>query len=626
MLIERCRLLTLPPECLALALSLLEPTELVRVAMTCHALAVGLLLRSAEGSTRSLSPVELALQLRSRRHGCRQAPTSPENSRRMLALELQTATRTHIAAGSHHSVFLDSGGRLLTCGSELPTDGSMPVLGLLGLGHRNTDEAELALPTPLLGHGNLPSESMCSISVGGNHTLAMAWSGAVFSWGSGCNGKLGHGDVHGRAQPTRVDALRGVWIRSVAAGLEFSLAASSGRNLYSWGGAHGGVLGDGQREGVSHRTLPARVGLTFAEPQDGGQAPPDHPAGENTPQNPPPPPAPSGRRHCSHSSQRSATTSGDAVSPPITAYRDMRSNPASQPTFWISRLAQPRAPSLSTLPTIDGLRREHRASVLFTRPVGVSHSPPLAVTGALLVESVAAGTSHAAFVSGAGGLYTWGCGLHGRLGHGDTLSRAVPTLVSALEGARVSSVALGGCHSLALVEDTNPSILEALLEPLTATASGPDTAMPPPAPSDAVRRLAVYSWGWGMFGRLGHGNEASAHAPKRLAWSNAPPMRVAAGEAHSLCVAEDGSVWSWGFGAQGVLGHAGEEDEVAPRRIEVAPCREVSGGTATTLAVGRDGRVYGWGSCQHGALGMRLERKTRLTMPRAVSSQVLQEV
>ena len=53
-----------------------------------------------------------------------------------------------------------------------------------------------------------------------------------------------------------------------------------------------------------------------------------------------------------------------------------------------------------------------------------------------------------------------------------------------------------------------------------------------------------------------------------LAWLGA--WQVAAGEDHSLALAEGGSVWSFGNGWYGRLGHGDEAGLLVPRRIEDA--------------------------------------------------------
>ena len=50
--------------------------------------------------------------------------------------------------------------------------------------------------------------------------LSVTKYGALFTWGSGENGQLGHGDTADELAPRRVDALyfQGDWVVAVAAG------------------------------------------------------------------------------------------------------------------------------------------------------------------------------------------------------------------------------------------------------------------------------------------------------------------------------------------------------------------------------------------------------------------------
>nr|GLL17080.1 ultraviolet-B receptor UVR8 [Ipomoea trifida]GMC51228.1 ultraviolet-B receptor UVR8 [Ipomoea batatas] len=59
----------------------------------------------------------------------------------------------------------------------------------------------------------------------------------------------------------------------------------------------------------------------------------------------------------------------------------------------------------------------------------------------------------------------------------------------------------------------------------------------------------VYSWGRGMFGRLGTGSEFDQLFPVRVEFGSAPVkiVAIAAGAYHSLALADDGSVWGWGY-------------------------------------------------------------------------------
>ena len=62
------------------------------------------------------------------------------------------------------------------------------------------------------------------VSCGNKHALLITVDGALFSWGSGRDGRLGHGDYEDRWQPTQVKALSGGCCVTAAAGDAHSIA------------------------------------------------------------------------------------------------------------------------------------------------------------------------------------------------------------------------------------------------------------------------------------------------------------------------------------------------------------------------------------------------------------------
>ena len=152
--------------------------------------------------------------------------------------------------------------------------------------------------------------------------------------------------------------------------------------------------------------------------------------------------------------------------------------------------------------------------------------------------SVSAGEGHSLALAADGALWSWGEGAWGKLGHGNEQDHRQPKKIEAFAGQRVVAVSAGGAHSLALTADN-----------------------------------ALWSWGDGDDGRLGHGNREGQLLPKKVeALADQRVVAVLAGGYHSLARAADGAVFAWGEGERGCLGH-GEDlsNQLLPKKVEAWP-------------------------------------------------------
>ena len=118
---------------------------------------------------------------------------------------------------------------------------------------------------------------------------------------------------------------------------------------------------------------------------------------------------------------------------------------------------------------------------------------------------------------------------------------------------------------------------------------------------------AVWSWGAGGGGRLGHGDQQRQLLPKKVeALAGQRVVAVSAGGYHSLTLTADGSVWSWGVGDWGELGHGDTQEQLLPKKVEALAGQRVvavSAGAFHSLATTADGAVYAWGLGESGCLG-----------------------
>ena len=90
---------------------------------------------------------------------------------------------------------------------------------------------------------------------------------------------------------------------------------------------------------------------------------------------------------------------------------------------------------------------------------------------------------------------------------------------------------------------------------------------------------SLFSWGTGRNGRLGHGTTVDSMLPVYVAaFKGKKVIQVACGWSHSMCIASDGYAYAWGKGSDGQLGLASTKDEVrtARRSLSIALLRMLS--------------------------------------------------
>ena len=109
-------------------------------------------------------------------------------------------------------------------------------------------------------------------------------------------------------------------------------------------------------------------------------------------------------------------------------------------------------------------------------------------------------------------------------------------------------------------------------------------------------------------GELGHGDTQEQELPKKTeSLARERIVAVLAGYQCSFAIATDGAVWSWGLGRHGQLGHGDEQDQLLPKTIEAFAGRRVISVSAKcashSLALTADGALWSWGCGNNGQLG-----------------------
>lgn len=188
--------------------------------------------------------------------------------------------------------------------------------------------------------------------------------------------------------------------------------------------------------------------------------------------------------------------------------------------------------------------------------------------------------------AGGSGVAAWGVGKRGQLGNGKRQDSQSPKrLLGGLGyGIRIAQVSAGG--GLVRVAHT-----------LLLTSTG-----------------RVLSFGCGQYGALGHGFSAGKQLPDVLrpqyieGLSRVRCICVSAGELHSAVVTTDGDVYTFGDSFCGQTGHGDKRPQLEPKQVTKGGLEDevvcnVSCGARHTLCVTEDGEVFSFGLGHFGVLG-----------------------
>jgi alpha-tubulin suppressor-like RCC1 family protein len=316
--------------------------------------------------------------------------------------------------------------------------------------------------------------TVVTIATGGYHSAALLSDGTLFTWGSNVRGQLGHGMSGNRGTPTQVPAFAplGTTIAAIATGDYHTAALLSDGSLFTWGENALGQLGDGT---TTDRSTPTRV-------------PAFGPDGTTS----------------------TAVAAGGFHTAVLVSDGSLYA--------WGLNSAGQLGDGTST----DS-----------ATPVKVAGFAPAGTT----ITALATGGYHSAALLDDGTLYTWGYNLYGQLGNGTTTDASTPTPVPGFPppGSRIASIATGGFHTMALLDDGS-----------------------------------LYAWGWNFFGQIADATWEPRATPTLI--RDFPPAgtaitAIAAGAAHAAALLDDGTLFAWGYNEMGQLGDGTTEDRRVPTRV-----------------------------------------------------------
>jgi len=281
------------------------------------------------------------------------------------------------------------------------------------------------------------------------HVAALAADGALFTWGENAFGALGVEEIaaekekeekekekettttkfrfreNARATPTRVEALAGKRVTSVSCGRWHTAAVADGE-VYAWGDADGGKLG---RECLTldvadvQRELPGSSSGGGAAPERGGltrRTPARVARGSDL--------APVAHISCGTWHTLFSTVDGALYILGAVGGADVAGSVE-------------EAPARVTLAKTVG--ETDPDGVFQKRSIPKKASVTLVASGELHAAVVVVAEASDDRVPDVAGVYTWGSGKRGALGHGDTLDQPFPKRVAALAGREVRRVTCG---------------------------------------------------------------------------------------------------------------------------------------------------------------------------------------
>jgi alpha-tubulin suppressor-like RCC1 family protein len=215
-------------------------------------------------------------------------------------------------------------------------------------------------------------------------------------------------------------------------------------------------------------------------------------------------------------------------------------------------------------------------STLFTWfPNTIPVAPaPVDLPGGARVTAVAVGSSHSLALTSDGTVLTWDVSSYGAPGNGSPPGIYHPVAVDLPAGVRVTAIAAGGDQSLALTADGR-----------------------------------VLAWGDDSGGQLGNGTSANSSSATPVPADLPARTRVtaiAAGGDFSLALTADGRVLAWGDNFYGQLGIGTTTNRSVPVLVHL-PARTrvtaIAAGPDYGLALTSGGRVFAWGDNNENELG-----------------------
>jgi alpha-tubulin suppressor-like RCC1 family protein len=347
----------------------------------------------------------------------------------------------------------------------------------------------------------------------------------LFGFGNDGSGQLGDGSGTSSTKPILAAGSKGNWT-SVSGGRSHAVGVGSDGTLWAWGGNSVGQLGNGTKD---TKYIPTQIGLlTSWESAAAGVT------------------ATAAIRQT-----KSLWTFGNGATGLLGQGDQIsRSSPVQVGflTTWLSAsVGQYFMSSVKTDGTLWAWGTG--ADGQLGQSSSVSRSSPVQVGAETTWSYVSNTTLSVCALKSDGTLWAWGVNSYGQLGQNNIVSRSSPVQIGS--STNWSAVSCGYLHVIAL------------------ETSG-----------------KIWTWGSNSFGQLGQNTAISANrsSPVQVGalttW-----LKIVAGGYHCLATKTDGTLWAWGYNADGQLGQGNTAYKSSPVQV---PGVASSWSTTTAPAAGRD--------------------------------------
>lgn len=121
----------------------------------------------------------------------------------------------------------------------------------------------------------------------------------------------------------------------------------------------------------------------------------------------------------------------------------------------------------------------------------------------------------------------------------------------------------------------------------------------------SIEQNIAFSFGCNNVGQLGDGTTVNKSSPASVVGDVLYWCQVSAGDGFGIGVRSDMTAWGWGCNNGGRLGDCTTSDRIIPRQVVggFTDWCQVSAGNAHSLGLRQNGTIWGWGGSGTGAVG-----------------------